>query len=132
MSILAPPKKPVSPRKKNPKKKQHWWQWPWFVSDWSKIVLAVSIFTVCGLAIVLVNAYLSFSKLIDRKLSGEIFQDTARVYSAPLTIFRGQLIRKGTVTNYLTKARYSEKGKGPVNRVGEYIESKRALEIFPK
>ncbi|HEU0005895.1 MAG TPA: transglycosylase domain-containing protein, partial [Terriglobia bacterium] len=131
MSNNAPPKS-AAPQKKNPKRKQRWWQWPWFVSRWSKITLAVSIFAVFGLAIALVNAYLSFSRMIDRKLAGEIFQNTAQVYSAPLTLFRGQPIRRGTITTYLNKAHYSEKGKGPGSRVGEYTDSKRSLEIIPQ
>jgi penicillin-binding protein 1B len=131
MSNNAPPKS-VSSQNKTPKKKQHGWQWPWFVSRWSKITLAVSIFAACSLAIALASAYLNFSRMIDRKLAGELFQNTARVYSAPLTLFRGQSIRRGTITDYLSKAHYSEKGKGPASRVGEYADSKRSLEIVPQ
>ncbi|HEX2520550.1 MAG TPA: hypothetical protein VHP35_00390, partial [Terriglobia bacterium] len=83
-------------------------------------------------SIILVNAYLSFSRMIDRKLSGEIFQNTARVYSAPLTLFRGQPIRRSTITDYLVKAHYSEKGRGLGSRFGQYAELKRSLEIIPQ
>ena len=130
MSNIAP--KSAAPQKKKPKKKQRWWQWPWFVSRSSRIALAVSVFVTSILAIVLINAYLSFSRMIDRKLSGEIFQNTARVYSAPLTLFRGQTIRRATITDYLKKAHYSEKGKGATSRLGEYSNSKRSLEIIPQ
>jgi penicillin-binding protein 1B len=130
MSNNAPAKPAASQRKKT-KRKQHWWQWPWFVSRWSRIALAVSLCVVVVLSIALGNAYLNFSRLIDRKLSGEIFQNTARVYSAPLTLFRGQTISRGTVTDYLIKAHYSEKGKGSRSRIGEYSASKLSLEIFP-
>jgi penicillin-binding protein 1B len=131
MSNNAPPK-PAASRKKDLKKKQHWWQWPWFVSWGSKVALALSIFAAFGVAFALVNAYLNFARLIDRKLSGEIFQNTARVYSAPLTLFRGQPIRRGAITDYLNKAHYTQKGKGPASRVGEYIDAKRSLEIVPQ
>ena len=70
--------------------------------------------------------------MIDRKLSGEIFQNTARVYSAPLTLFRGQPIRRSTITDYLTKAHYSQKDRGTASRVGQYADSKRSLEIIPQ
>jgi len=56
---------------------------------------------VFAVSIALTNWYLSFSRMIDRKLSGEIFQNTAQVYSAPLTLFRGQPIRRSTITDYL-------------------------------
>src|SRR5687768_8768816 len=126
------PTKSAASQKKTSKKKHHWWQWPWFVSRWSRITLAVSTFAVFGLVIALANAYLSFSRMIDRKLSGEIFQNTARVYSAPLTLFRGQPIRRSTITDYLVKAHYSEQGKGPGSRLGQYADSKRSLEIIPQ
>src|SRR5262245_40446141 len=126
------PQKPSASQKKNSRKKQHWWHWPWFVSRWSRITLAISVFLVLMVAITLINAYVNFSKMIDRKLSGEIFQNTARLYSAPLTLFRGQPIRRETIKDYLTRAHYSERGKGSASRVGEYVESKRSLEIIPQ
>ena len=92
----------------------------------------MSFVAVLVISVVLVNAYLSFSRMIDRKLSGEIFQNTARVYSAPLTLFRGQPIRRSTITNYLVKAHYSEKGKGTGSRFGQYADLKRSLEIIPQ
>ena len=92
----------------------------------------MSLVAVLVISVVLVNAYLSFSRMIDRKLSGEIFQNTARVYSAPLTLFRGQPIRRSTITNYLVKAHYSEKGNGPGSRFGQYADSKRSLQIIPQ
>jgi penicillin-binding protein 1B len=131
MSNSSPPKSAAS-QKKPTKKKRRWWHWPWFTSRWSKITLAVSIFAVFALFIALLNWYLSFSRMIDRKLSGEIFQNTARVYSAPLTLFRGQPIRRSTITDYLSRAHYSEKAKGTASRVGQYADSKRSLEIIPQ
>jgi len=131
MSDNAPPKSATS-KKKPSNGKQRWWQWPWFVSLWSKITLAAFLIAALVISVVLVNAYLSFSRMIDRKLSGEIFQNTARVYSAPLTLFRGQPIRRSTITDYLVKAHYSEKGKGSGSRLGQYADLKRSLEIIPQ
>jgi len=69
--------------------------------------------------------------MIDRKLSGEIFQNTAQLYSAPLTLFRGQTIRREMIRDYLNKAQYTEKSQGTRSRVGQYADSKRSLEIIP-
>ncbi|MBM3803011.1 MAG: PBP1A family penicillin-binding protein [Acidimicrobiia bacterium] len=130
MTTQAPPKPALLSQKKTPSKR-HWWHWPWFASRWSKVALALAIFVTFAIAFVLIDAYLSFSRMIDRKLAGEIFQNTARVYSAPLRLFRGQTIRPGVVTTYLSKAHYSAIGKGPTSRIGKYAESNRSLEIFP-
>jgi penicillin-binding protein 1B len=131
----------VKPRQKKPPRKKEqwwqrwqqwrWWQWPWFTSRWSKIALACALSVCIAISIVLISAYSTFSRMIDRKLSGEIFQNTARVYATPPTIFPGQAIRPWDLTNHLRKAGYSEKGKGST-RVGEYSYSKRGLEITPR
>jgi penicillin-binding protein 1B len=92
--------------------------------------LAAAFVAFIVLSIILVNAYINFSRLIDRKLAGEVFQDTAKIYAAPLTVFPGQAIRPWTVTDYLRKAGYSEKAKGS-SRVGEFSYSKRGLEVTP-
>src|SRR5262245_41471473 len=122
---------PARPSPKKPsRKKKHWWHWPWLTSRWAKIVLACAVFVFAVLAVILLNAYSSFSRMIDRKLAGEVFQNTAKVYATPLTVFPGQVIRPWDITNHLRKAGYSEKGKGPT-RIGEYSYSKSGLEIVP-
>ncbi len=68
--------------------------------------------------------------MIDRKLSGEVFQNTAKVYAAPLLVFPGQKIGPSEIADYLHKAGYSERGKGP-GRIGEYSHSKTSLEVVP-
>src|SRR4029077_14175496 len=107
-----------------------WWSWPWFVSTWSRVVLAVGILFAAISGIVLIDAYYKFSRMIDRKISGEVFQNTAKVYASPMVLFPGQSIRPCDITNYLKKVGYSEKGKGQA-RVGQYSYSKRSLEITP-
>jgi penicillin-binding protein 1B len=123
--------RPARPSPKRPsRKKEYWWHWPWLTSRWAKIVLACAVFVFAVLAVILFNAYLSFSRMIDRKLAGEVFQNTAKVYAAPLTVFPGQAIRPWDITNHLRKVGYSEKGKGPT-RIGDYSYSRSGLEIVP-
>ena len=92
--------------------------------------MAVGILFVAISGIVLIDAYYKFSRMIDRKISGEVFQNTAKVYASPMLLFPGQSIRPWDITNYLKKVGYSEKGKGQA-RLGEYSYSKRSLEITP-
>jgi penicillin-binding protein 1B len=120
-----------SPKKKARKKKLHWWHWPWFTSVWSRVVLAILIIVSSVCSITLIDAYYKFSRMIDRKISGEIFQSTAKVYAAPLVIFPGQVIRPWDITSYLRNAGYSEKNKGPA-RVGEFNYNKQGLEVTPQ
>lgn len=129
-TTLSPKAARPRPKKSSPKK-ERWWHWPWFASRWSKVLAASAVFLFAIAAIFLINAYYTFSRMIDRKLSGEVFQNTARVYATPFTLFPGQPVRPWDLTNYLRKAGYSEKGKGSA-RIGEYIYSRRGLEIIPR
>jgi len=130
MNKLRAVKLPRPPQKKEKRKKDSWWSWPWFSSSWSKVGLAAGIFFVAFCSIVLISAYYRFSGMIDRKISGEVFQNTAKVYAAPLVVFPGQTLRPWQITGYLKKVGYSEKGKGHT-RIGEYSYSKQGLDITP-
>jgi penicillin-binding protein 1B len=124
----------VKPRQAAPKrgktKKAHWWSWPWFSSLWSRVALASGILLVAVTAIVLLDAYYKFSRMIDRKISGEVFQNTAKVFAAPMVLFPGQPVRPWDVTTYLKKVGYTETGKA-LSKIGEYRYSKKSLEITP-
>jgi penicillin-binding protein 1B len=117
-------------QKKARKKKPHWWSWPWFSTMWSRVVLAIAILLVAVSGIILIDAYYKFSRMIDRKISGEVFQNTAKVYAAPLVLFPGQSIRPWDISNHLKRVGYAEKGKAKA-KIGEYSYSKRSLEITP-
>ena len=125
---VKPPGQPAKSSRK--RDKGRWWHWPWFSSVWSRILLAVGILLFIVSSVILINAYVTFSHMIDRKISGEVFQNTAQVYSAPLSLFPGQTARPWDITNYLKKAGYAEKNKGQ-SRIGEYQYSKEGLEIVP-
>jgi penicillin-binding protein 1B len=127
-AIAKPSRKPAPSSKK--KRKTRWWQWPWFSTIWSRVLLGVGILLFITCSVVLINAYYRFSRMIDRKISGEVFQNTAQVYSTPLTLFPGQTVRPLDVTEYLRKSGYTEKGKG-ASRIGEFQISTEGLEIAP-
>ncbi len=112
------------------RKKPKWWHWPWFHSTWSKVLLALGIFAFVSISFFLVDTYHRFSLQIDRKISGEIFLNTAKVYAAPLEIYPGQVIRPFHLTDYLDKVGYAR--HEPDDRsLGRYTRSEDALEIFP-
>src|SRR5437667_7826122 len=121
---------PRPSQKKVKRKKDFWWSWPWFSSTWSKVGLAAGLFLVAFSSFVFITAYYRFSRMIDRKISGEVFQNTAKVYAAPLIVFPGQVVRPWYITNYLKKVGYLEKGKGS-SRMGEYNYTKQGLDITP-
>lgn len=52
--------------------------------------------------------YYHFSRLIDQRLSGQIFQNSSRIYAAPVTVFVGEELMPSQVVNHLRRAGYSE------------------------
>jgi hypothetical protein len=52
--------------------------------------------------------YIQFGKLINQHLTGQIFQNTSRVYSAPGHIYVGETLKPGELATYLLRAGYQE------------------------
>ncbi len=130
MTALPPPKSGTKPKKTVSKKKAHWGSWPWFSSIWSRVLLSLFLLGFMVGSIVLIKAYHEFSVMIDRKLSGEIFQNTAQVCSTPLRLFPGQAIPSAAVIAQLKKAGYVEGSPG-ANRMGSFARKGQNLLILP-
>jgi penicillin-binding protein 1B len=85
-------------------------------------VLAAILAATC----VLVYYYIQFGHLIDQRLTGQIFQNTSRVYSAPGHIYVGETLKRSELVDYLLHAGYQE-GKaegapGVFHVTGETVE----------
>lgn len=73
--------------------------------------------------------YISFGRMIDARLSGQIFQNTSRVYAAPQKIFTGETMKPGDLESYLVRAGYSENDVD--GSPGQFHADKDAVEIRP-
>jgi penicillin-binding protein 1B len=73
--------------------------------------------------------YIQFGRLINQHLTGQIFQNTSRVYSAPGHIYTGETLHPGDLASYLLRAGYQE-GKVP-GAPGEYRVTGSTVEIRP-
>ncbi len=73
--------------------------------------------------------YIQFGHLIDERLTGQIFQNTSRVYSAPGRIYAGESLRATDLASYLLRAGYQE---GVVaGAPGQFRVTASAVEIRP-
>ena len=73
--------------------------------------------------------YVKFGHMIDDRLTGQIFQNTSRVYSAPGHLFMGETLRSGDLATYLLRAGYQE---GAVEGApGVFRAAGNAVEIRP-
>jgi penicillin-binding protein 1B len=78
---------------------------------------------------VFVYYYIQFGRMIDRRLTGQIYQDTSRVFSEPGRIFVGEKLRPNDLGSYLLRAGYQE--SAATGALGEYRVSGSTVEIRP-
>jgi penicillin-binding protein 1B len=52
--------------------------------------------------------YIQFGKLIDQRLTGQVFQNSSRIFAAPGHIFVGETLRPNDLAAYLLRAGYLE------------------------
>jgi len=73
--------------------------------------------------------YIQFGHMIDDRLTGQVFQNTSRVYSAPGHIFSGESMRPKDLTDYLLRAGYLE--SAIPGAPGEFHANGLHIEIIP-
>ena len=73
--------------------------------------------------------YIQFGHLINLRLTGQVFQNTSRVYSAPGRIYVGETMRPGDLASELLRAGYQE---GPVaGSPGQLRVTGSTVEVLP-
>ncbi len=73
--------------------------------------------------------WVSYGRMIDRRLTGHIEQTTARIYAAPMRIATGQLLTAAELANHLQRAGYSE--LNVTGTPGRYTVRENEMEIRP-
>jgi penicillin-binding protein 1B len=77
-----------------------------------KIILSVFLFFLIASSGVVLYYYNYYSRIIDRKVSGEVFKQTAKIYAAPYRIHTGQRLSAQAVVSRLQRAGFELAGKG--------------------
>lgn len=73
--------------------------------------------------------YIKYSRMIDARLSGKIFQNTTQIFSAPQYISTGQAWSEQDLTTYLTRIGYRPAADD--NALGEYTLEGDTVDIRP-
>ena len=92
-------------------------------------MLGIALAGLLGGTSVFTYYYVKFGHLITQRLSGQIFQNTSRVFAAPEKIYPGESIKPSELASYLVRAGYTDTGVS--GAVGDYRLSGTALEIRP-
>jgi penicillin-binding protein 1B len=95
-----------------------------------KILLAG--FLICFIFVsgITLHYYLYYSKMIERRLSGDPFERTAQLYATPYHIYPGQKLRADAVISRLQRAGFEPTGSGHADQ-GTYELTKQRLTIKP-
>src|SRR5438132_9284254 len=102
-----------------------------FRSPLFKILLSIFLFFFIGTSALVLYYYNYYSKIIDRRLSGEIFKNTAQIYAAPYRIYPGQKLAPADVVLRLQRAGFDmAKKTGSVDDVYEVSGNK--VTVKPK
>src|SRR5437899_13084338 len=82
-----------------------------FRSPLFKVLLSIFLFFFIGTSALVLYYYNYYAKVIDRKLSGEIFKNTAQIYAAPFHIYPGQKLSPDDVVVRLQRAGFDTSDK---------------------
>src|SRR5271166_2178640 len=90
-------------------------------------------FLVAGILLLAVFAYVyvKYEDIVDRRMSGQIFNNAAKIYARPQTVAVGDKTSEQEVIGYLRRAGYSEQGKESDSPIGHFRTSGSSLEIMP-
>lgn len=85
----------------------------------------------CGLlafGAVFTYYWIVYARMIDSRLSGDVFQSTSGIYTDANRIFVGQSITADALKSYLEHSGYTPSGSGDV---GRYVNNGSTFEIYP-
>ena len=102
---------------------------PGRVAGWKKGVIAGVLLVLVCFTGLFVYYYVRFSRLIDARLSGEIFNNASLVFAAPTPVSVGEAGSAEEVAPHLRRAFYAEGSGG--SAVGTYTLAKDQIEITP-
>jgi penicillin-binding protein 1B len=102
----------------------------WFRKPIFKILLSAFLLVFIAVSGVTLHYYIYYSKMIDRRLDGEVFQRTAELYATPYHVFPGQKLKPDQVIARLQRAGFEPAGSDHVDD-GTYELNKDRLTIKP-
>jgi penicillin-binding protein 1B len=75
--------------------------------------------------------YVKYQKIVDKRLHGPIFANSAKIYAAPETVRVGETLKAGAIAAELRRAGYTEESERNGSRIGSYKESDTYIEVRP-
>jgi penicillin-binding protein 1B len=91
-------------------------------------------FLIAGLLLLVVFAifYVKYEDIVDKRMSGQIFNNTAKIYARPENVSVGEHMTEQELISYLRRAGYTEQGKESKSAMGQFrVKGSGAVVIMP-
>ena len=75
--------------------------------------------------------YVKYERIVDRRMSGPIFSNAARIYARPQSVWVGEKMDAATIAAELRRAGYSEQNREGDSPLGRYRMVRGGIEIMP-
>ena len=75
--------------------------------------------------------YVKYEGIVDRRMSGQIFSNAAKIYARPQIVQVGDKLNATEVAGYLRRAGYRDRGKEAASPVGQFHVGGNSIEIIP-
>jgi penicillin-binding protein 1B len=75
--------------------------------------------------------YIKYQKIVDQRMSGQIFANNAKIYAQPRSVRVGQKADVKEISNYLRHAGYTEVGEAGQSKLGTYRMVSGGIEVIP-
>ena len=75
--------------------------------------------------------YVKYERIVDRRMSGQIFSNAAKIYARPQIVQAGDKLTATEIVGYLRRAGYSEQGKEAGSPVGQFHFGGSSIEVMP-
>ncbi|HLK34281.1 MAG TPA: transglycosylase domain-containing protein, partial [Terriglobales bacterium] len=107
-----------------------------FIPQDAVVRASLAVFLILGIAFVGVCTFywVRYARIVDRRLSGPIFDNTAKIYGAPEIVGVGERITPAEIVAELQRAGYTEEGSRAPSRIGTYrlMEDGIAIDSGPE
>ena len=75
--------------------------------------------------------YVKYEGIVDRRMAGPLFNNSAKIYARPRTIEVGNPSTAQEIADYLRRAGYSEQGKDSDSPLGRFRLTGGSIEVVP-
>lgn len=104
-------------------------------APWMPLALRIGGIAVAAVAVIVFSVvgfyYVKYRHIVDERLSGPIFANTAKIYAAPREVRPGQKLSIQLIANELRTAGYTADGSASVSQLGTYVEGAMSITVRP-